>query len=836
MIFWLREVKQEHRLMVGGKGANLGDLYRGMQVPNGFCLSAKAYARQSLEAGWWPQMENYLGKVDPTDLQTVEKASEQIRQLILQTPILPEIEQSIVGAYQQLAVDDVNQLERELKVAVRSSATAEDLKEASFAGQQDTFLNVSGLAATLQAVKECWASLWNTRALHYRFNRGFDHRIVRMAVIVQEMIPAQVAGVMFTANPVTNSREQILIEAVRGLGEALVSGEKAGDTYILDKAGFKLVERNIANQEQGQMLPDFQIKELALAGCKIEQFYADYQDVEWAYYQGQFYFLQARPMTTLRAEELKDIDWDRLNPIQKDLLVTIQERFPEPIYPIDGEVVKAYFNAQFTAMEKEGYRVPEVDWTKVQQGIFPEHFIPPPIQPGLFTKIRLLLRLPKTIRIDSQREWSRHQEHFGEIIDKLANRDFTTYPFEVIFRYLNDTFNQFEVFVEGRYRLYTLERLPRKVFQWLMDRLFAEGSQEVWEGLVAGVPSITLEINDALEDLARSVAQWPQVKEIILTNQPEDGWRLLQENDQGRQFIEHYQEFLHRYGDRETTMGLGGLASPTWREAPEVVLGILRSMLVDKGITLPKRAQVLAERKAAAEDRLAQRLSQGLWRWLPVQGLIKQMVDYQRSFAAFRENSHYDLTSALDTFRTLFLKLGERLVRMQVLETPEDILYLPYGEIKKAFFDIYLHQNPDPIGYKNLVEINKAKQIQRLDAWQTRKNLQNQDNEQMLQGYPVSGGVVTGVARVINTPADFGRLQPGEILVAPYTNPAWTPLFATASGMVVDVGGVASHAAIIAREYAIPAVMGIAGASRLIQDGQTITVNGSTGMVLRRSV
>lgn len=848
-IFWLEDIKQEHRPMVGGKGANLGDLYRGLQVPKGFCLSAKAYGRQSLEAGWGPRIESYLNRVDLRDFQTIEEASEQIRNVILQTPFLSEIEQSIVDAYEQLCAEAHKYSGVELRVAVRSSATAEDLKEASFAGQQDTFLNIAGLSATLQGVKECWASLWNTRALHYRFTRGFDHRLVRMAVIVQEMIPAQIAGVMFTANPVSNSREEIFIEAVRGLGEALVSGERAGDTYILNKAGLELVERNIADADQGQMLPDFKIRELALAGSKIEGFYSDYQDVEWAYYQGQLYFLQARPMTTLRAEELKDIEWDRLNSIQQEFLVTIQERFPEPIYPIDGEVVKAYFSAQFTAMENEGYHVPEVDWKKVQQGIFPEFFLPPAIKLGLFTKLSLLFRLSSTIKIDSQREWAKHQKDFGEIIEKLAKRDFTTYPFEVIFRYLNDVFNQFEQFVEGRYRLYTLERLPRKVFQWMMVKMFAERSQEVSEGLIAGVPSITLEINDALEGLASSVSQWPLVHNLIVSYEPVEAWKQINEHerrkepefrhspevlDQYKAFLAHYEKFLKQYGDRETTMGLGGLASPTWREAPEVVLGILRSLLVDKETDSCKRRQILVERKRVAEEMLSQKLTQGLWRWLPVRWLIRQLVEYQQSFAAFRENSHYDLTSALNAFRILFLMLGERMVRMQILARAEDILYLPYEEIKRAFFDIYLHQSLDPIGYKNLVEINKAKQVQRLDAWLTRKNRQGQTEEQVLQGHAVSGGVVTGIARVITNPGDFGRLQPGEILVAPYTNPAWTPLFATAGGMVVDVGGVASHAAIIAREYAIPAVMGIPGASRLIEDGQTITVNGSTGIVLRR--
>jgi len=195
-------------------------------------------------------------------------------------------------------------------VAVRSSATAEDLIDASFAGQQETFLNIEGIGNVLGAVKKCWASLWTARAIHYRTVKGFGHEQVKMAVIIQEMIPAAIAGVMFTANPVNDSREEIRIEAVRGLGEQLVSGDVAGDVYVVRKndTNVDIVEKKLSDPAKGQILNDYELRELAHTGLKIEIFYETFQDIEWAYSQGKFYFLQARPITTLGDEALPEID------------------------------------------------------------------------------------------------------------------------------------------------------------------------------------------------------------------------------------------------------------------------------------------------------------------------------------------------------------------------------------------------------------------------------------------------------------------------------------------------------------------------------------------------
>ncbi len=419
-VYWLTEIYQDDIDKVGGKAANLGDLARNLPCPDGFCLVSEAYYRNLRHFGIDQKIREKLTGVDTMDVKALEAVSREIGEMISKMPLLPEYAEAVTAALNRLAEG-----KDRLQVAVRSSATAEDLVGASFAGQQETFLEVEGTDNVLNAIKKCWASLWTPRAIHYRERNGFEHHLVKMAVIVQEMIPAQVAGVMFTANPVTNSREEIRIEAVRGLGEQLVSGLTAGDVYVLKKSGeanIELVSRDIADPEKGQMLTDYDIRELAHTGLKIEIYYGDYQDVEWAYYRGKMYFLQTRPITTLRDEDLPDIDRSAMNKARQEVMAWVAERFPDPIMPIDGVVVKVLFMAQFEAMQDFGYKIGEPDWSRVDKGIFPEFFVPPQIRSG-FKRLWQYLRLGQTLKSDPAVEWAAEQVYLLDMLDRLKNRD-----------------------------------------------------------------------------------------------------------------------------------------------------------------------------------------------------------------------------------------------------------------------------------------------------------------------------------------------------------------------------------------------------------------------------
>jgi len=827
-IFWLKNIHQHDITKVGGKAANLGDLARGLRVPAGFCLSADAYYRNLESHGVNEKIRKKLAGLDIEDMEAVNRLSVDISDLIMNTPLLPEIENAVVAAFDQLGEGKSG-----LKVAVRSSATAEDLVDASFAGQQETFLNVEGIGNVLSAVKKCWASLWTAKAIHYRTQKGFDHDRVRMAVIIQEMVPAAVSGVMFTANPVNNARQEIRIEAVRGLGEQLVSGHTAGDVYIFAKndVNVELVSKSVSDPEKGQMINDYDLRELAHTGLKIELFYENYQDIEWAYYNGRFYFLQTRPITTLADEELPKIDLKKMSVLQREVMDWVAERFPDPIFPIDGVVVKILFLAQFEAMESYGYKIEEMDWSRVEKGVFPEFFTPPKIRPGL-KRMWPYLRLGKILKSDPAGEWAGEQVYLLDMLKKLKGRDVSKLPLEIIIDYITEALHHFHYFVVMRYNYFAQHRISSLILMKFLKHAFKGEAVQIYENLLAGSENITLDINRALHNLAVQARSCPEVRKVFADNPPEDIPAKLPEVNGGPEFLEQFHDFIAMYGERETTMGLGGIASPTWQDAPGIVFGIIKGMLDEEPDAFASREEAGKRRVKEAEERLTACLSRGIYSFLRVKHFLWKVVRHARSFAAFRENSHYDVTRGLHVFRILFTELGARFARQGILQNPGDIFYLSYYEIRDIIYTIY--HGIEELNVKKLaakIQARKDEQERRMARWALRGV--EFDETGAVQGVPVSQGVAAGPARIIKDPRDFYLLRKGDILVAPYTNPAWTPLFTVASGLVAETGGAASHAAIIAREYGIPAVMGVVKATELLQDGEMVTVNGTTGTVYR---
>lgn len=827
-ILWFQEIDRHKDLaLVGGKTANLAEMAKHLKVPPGFCLTVHAYREALKKWGIEEEIAVLLKETKSEDIAALEAVSSQIAGLFFRYPLPPQIEEALLSAYYRLGGGN-----SEIKVAVRSSATAEDLPEASFAGQQESFLNVSGKEELLAAVRRCWASLWTARAIHYRQRRGFDPNQVYMAVIVQEMLPAEVAGVMFTANPVSNSRQEILIEAVRGLGEALVSGQVTGDSYVVAKEGVRIKSKRISDERYGQLLPDEVIRELALTGIKIEQYYEDYQDVEWAYYKGELYYLQTRPITTLADEEPYSFDWDKLTFIQREILNHAFERYPDPIYPIDSVIVKITYSAYFKAMEEYGYFVPDMDWTRVEKGHFPDFFAPPRIRPGFRMIAFLPFKLWRALKTSPSREWAEERVYLLDILRKLAQREVDTLPYDIVYSYLNEALNQYHYFIVLRYRFFVRNQLPSFVLRFLLRLLFGAEGEDIRNDLLAGIDCITTEINAALWELARRVEASPRLREYFLRGDFTDFRRLLQEDEEGRRFLLALDEFLAAYGARETSMGLGGIASVTWEDSPEVVLGMIRGMIVEGLEEYLRREEKRRERVKKAEKRLWERLSQGWCRLLP-RSFMEALIRHSKDFNAFRENSHYDVTLAMKVFKKLFTELGRRFARTGIIEKPEDIFYLTYYDIKDIM--LILDQKHKKLNEREVwekIERRREELQKRTVRWRNRWLTQEEEGE-VLKGIAASQGIATGPARVITRAEDFCRLQPGDILVAPYTNPAWTPLFTVAAAVVVDTGGAASHAAIIAREYGIPAVMGTRRATSWVTDGEVITVDGYGGVVRR---
>lgn len=821
MILWLPDIKFRHQSLFGSKAVNLGVIAREMKTPSGFCLNSNAYSQTLKNLGLLKKVTNLAKEVQAETLEKISSISEKIAEEIIAISLPQEIEKALADAYGSLRKDN-----KDFFVAVRSSATAEDLPSASFAGQLDSFLNIESFSEMITAVKKCWASLWTPRAIHYRYQKGIGQENIAMAVIVQEMVPSQVAGVMFTANPITNSRKEFYIEAVQGLGEGLVLGEKNADRYLVDKEGLHIISKNTV--EETSYLTDFQIKTLADYGAKLEFMYGEYQDIEWALHRGETYLLQTRPITTLEDEEPVDIHPNKMTKIQKDLWTNINERFPEPILPIDGIIVKLYYLALFNAYKDLGFSVPYVDWHRVEEGIFPEFFIPPKIH----MKPTRLFKIGKTINWDIEQDWKDNEKAFDKYLRLLKDQNLRQFPLELIMEYVEDALKDFQRTLTFRYILYIQYGTMYHLLSRLLIFLNKDEGQGILEGLLSGQPHVTGEVNAELMELALRAKINPLVKEKLINHDPKEMSSMLKAIPEGEIFLQEFEEFLDRYGDRELSQGLGGLAALTWREQPEVVWGMLKGILIADEST-QMHPNNLPDRRKEAEDKLGVLFDKGFFRFLPLRSFSGKLINAARKYNAFRENSHFYLTQAMTVFRTLFLEMGNRLVRRGLLNHEEDIMYFSFYEVKDILYALYSNQKVRKLELEEKVFNRKQKQERRRKKWAGRKLTIPPERENLLRGVGASSGVVSGTCRIIRDPKEFIRLKPGDILVAEYTNPAWTPTFSYIAGLVVEYGSTISHAAIIAREYGIPAVMGVPGITSVLQDGEKITIDGSQGLIQR---
>jgi len=341
-----------------------------------------------------------------------------------------------------------------------------------------------------------------------------------------------------------------------------------------------------------------------------------------------------------------------------------------------------------------------------------------------------------------------------------------------------------------------------------------------------------MELNDKLGELAVSAKVVGEVKEVILGCEAHKIREILAETEPGRDFLEKFDHFMEKYGDRELSQGLGGLAAPTWREKPEVVWGMLKGLLLTDH-SLASFKENVSRKRLEAEKKLQEFTSQGIGKLPPVRFIVIRLIEASRKYSVFRENSHFYLTQAMTVFSTLFRQIGNRLVRRGLLERENDIMYLNFFEVKSLLYDLYSAQKISKLELEEKIVSRKQKQKRRQNRWKTRNKSLEFSGADVLKGIGASTGVVTGNCKVITDPSQFSCLCPGDIMVAEYTNPAWTPVFSFIGGLVVEFGSTVSHAAIIAREYGIPAVMGVAGVTRILQNGELITIDGSQGLIQR---
>ena len=823
MVHRLSELSRADLSKAGGKGANLAEMTRlGLAVPPGFVVSAEAYAEQAREWGLADRLAAHLAS------KNWEAAASEAAELFQGGAMLPAIEGAVREAYRELGSP---------AVAVRSSATAEDLADASFAGQHETFLNVAGEDELLVALRRCWASLWSPRALGYRAARGVDHLGVNIAVVVQRMAQADFAGVLFTVDPVAHRADRMLLEVAPGLGEAVVSGHTTGDVYRVRRAPYAgsagagsesargasasgasdLAINDRDRWEAGRPAPsDALVLELCRLGLRLEAHFGCPQDVEFAFEGKSIYLLQSRPITTLGEAEIEPLPpLPKLSRLQRKMLESNDnDRFPVAPKPLDQWGFRLVIPALVRTARFIGFDLDEAEERAMTDQVWREIFVPPLARPTL-----RLLKLPKKAADSLRHDWMGwwEGEAFKRILEVCAPVDLRALGDAALLHRADRIGEATTEILSKRFEgvVGQMAMIPLRVP--IMAAVGRKRAPAILGDLVSGLHTRTSEVNHALFQLARkAVSAGPEVTGPIREGRPED----LQRSEAGRAYLAEVEAFLGEHGHREST-GLY-LSAPTWQLDPAPMWRLLRGLL---DVAEPPSEEAGLKRYRAALEEVTQKI-----RVVPgLADAFRSTLERLREAIVYRERSHYDLARLFTALQAIVAEIARRLHERGHLPSPDDVFYLTEAEMRAWL----LGQAPPLDEVKRLVRRRRATYGVVNGRWQKRafKAGAGDGSKSELRGIGASSGVVRGRARIVRDASEFGRLKAGEILVCRYTNPAWTPLFTLAAGVVTDTGGAVSHAAIVAREYGLPAVLGASGATERIADGQEIIVDGTEGRV-----
>jgi rifampicin phosphotransferase len=830
-VLGLEEIDRTQTELVGGKAANLGELSRleGVRVPVGFCVTTAAFQRV-VAASLGDRLDR-LARLEPDDRRAIGALSADVRRAVEGIAIPDDLAAAIT--------DRLGGLGEAAAYAVRSSATAEDLPTASFAGQKDTYLNVVGAAAILRHISRCWASLFTERAVTYRLRNGVDGRRVQMAVLVQRMVAPRAAGVMFTADPVTSNRRVASVEAVLGLGERLVSGMVTADVYEVRDG--EVATRAEHNAES--VLSDAQVVRLVQLGRRIEAHFGHPQDIEWCLTGDDFQIVQSRPITTLFPVPAVADDRNHVyvsvghgqmmtDPMRPLGISLWQLTTPRPMLEAGGRLFVDVTNELSSParraglLEVMGRGDPLI--ADALRTIVDREFVPtlpddgparPPAggasAPGE-TDPAVVAELVESSRASIS---ALKRDIKGKSGPALL--DFITADIGELRRLLFDRTSHRAIMA------------GMEATWWLNERLEAWlGERDAADTLAQSVPgNVTSEMGLGLLDVADVIRPHPEVVSFLERVEDDGFLDELPALAGGREARDAILAWLERYGMR--CAGEIDITRPRWSERPSTlvatILGNVRSFEPGE-----------AERRFEHGRRDARRKEAEVLEQLRAQpdgerkaAEAKAMVDRVRAFGGYREYPKYAMITRYFAYKQALLEEADRLVQADVLRDREDIFWLTFPELD----DVVRTGRAD----ERLIR-------RRRDAFTAYASLRpprvlTSDGEVVtgryrrgglpagaLAGLPVSAGTVEGRARVILDMAD-ADLEAGDILVTAYTDPSWTPLFVAIAGLVTEVGGLMTHGAVIAREYGLPAVVGVEDATLLVRDGQRIRVHGSDGYV-----
>ncbi|PTM53332.1 phosphoenolpyruvate synthase [Desmospora activa] len=867
-VLHFRDIDQTELMVVGGKGVNLGELAKieGLQVPEGFCVTTDAYKKAIDQNREFHALVDQLSMLKAEEREKIGEISGKIRDIIEATKIPTDVEEAVAH--------HLTQLGEEHAYAVRSSATAEDLPHASFAGQQDTYLNIIGTEAIVKHISKCWASLFTDRAVIYRIQNGFDHRQVYLSVIVQRMVFPQASGILFTADPVTSNRKVLSIDASFGLGEALVSGLVSADNYKVQDG--EIIEKTIAtkrvaiaalpaggteerriepDQQKKQTLTDEQILQLERMGRQIEAYFGCPQDIEWCLADDRIIIVQSRPITTLFPVPDGNDGQNRVY-----ISVGHQQMMTEAIKPLGMSFFRLL--AGEYPMHTAGGRL-FIDLShdlaspvgrKIVLSVYGKN--DPLMKSALSSLIErkgFIQSLPRGKRVfklgNENLSWalpieslkiyrkndpaivsdliSRNEKSINELKQRIAN-----VTGDELFSFILQDYPQFKkelynpqslgVIMVG---LYASSWINKKMEKWL-------GEKNAADTLSQSVPhNITSEMGLALMDVADVVRQYPAVIQYFEHATDESFFEDLVKVEGGEAVNQAIRGYLEKYGMR--CSGEIDITTPRWRERPTALIPMIVSNIKNfsPGASQSKfeQGRLAAEQK---EQELLSRLER-LPRGRQKAKKTKRMINILRNFIGYREYPKYALVWRFFIYKQALMKEAAKLVQTGVIQAEEDIFYLSFAELqeavqtnrvnnqmiaeRKADYAVFQKLTPPRVITSEGEGINGQYDTDHLPPG-------------ALAGNPVSAGVIEGRARVVLKMED-ADLQEGDILVTPFTDPSWTPLFVSIKGLVTEVGGLMTHGAVIAREYGLPAVVGVENATTRIKDGQRIRINGTEGYV-----
>jgi phosphoenolpyruvate synthase/pyruvate phosphate dikinase len=823
--------------LVGGKALNISKLARkGFPTPEGFVITTKAY-------------DHFL------EFNGISTEDENIAERIREGLMPPVLSQVIKDAFKEYLQNS--------PCAVRSSSPFEDLKSASFAGQYVSFLNIVDEDTLLDAVKECWASLWSRSASEYRKRMGIDSNSIRMAVLVQEIIPAEVSGVLFT-------EDRLIIEAVLGLGDLLVGGKVTPDHFVAERKRFSVVKSEISHKtimsrlnssggtrisqipedlRDRPVLEDHLLRKLCILGEKVENLFHCPQDIEWALQNGEFFLLQARPITVKQSPKVLSranvaetqpgyVTYLSRSPENKPDFLTLGIRpflecfdindIPENMNLAEYVYGHMYLNMS-TAYEVVG-KIPGFSPEMLDQSVGNviqektpttklEFYGIVKLLPKALKVVRLFLSVPARAELVIP--------HSLELIEDIRHRNLDEMKLEELDRLVWEMYER-TLDVIGVQECSLLAILAMSdIFHKVLKRMGEESTESLLTIGLEGMSSRQLGVD--IWDLAQYVVKFPRVASVICL-QREDALEELNKLEEGRSFLKRFGEFMEKHGDRCSQEI--ELSVPRWEENPGFVISMIANYL-DSKFSDPEAAIEKQKRiRSEATEQILKKLSKNPFEKI----LFKKILEKIQEYIVMREDLKTTWVKGVSAMRILYLNMAGKLVEKGILEKKDDIFYLRMTEVSEI---ITGNLKGEQVASFVKVRKKEKEECEHLDVplqivgepppiEELKKTVESRDT---LKGMGVSHGVVTGKARVVLDPTECSDFSEGEILVAQVTDPGWTPLFVIAAGLVTDLGGMLSHGVIIAREYGIPAVVGVKDATKIIKTGQSITVDGSNGMV-----